>query len=78
FDVSVWELFWPFIDGAKMVMAEPEAHREPLEMQRFYAQYGVTTTHIEPSMLAAYISSLTPSSPGKSRATIKRVLSSGE
>lgn len=36
-------------------MAEPEAHRDPLAMQRFFAQYGVTTTHFVPSMLAAFI-----------------------
>jgi len=35
FDVSVWEFWWPFIAGARLVMAEPEAHRDPLAMQRF-------------------------------------------
>ncbi|VDZ80311.1 enterobactin synthetase component F [Salmonella bongori] len=29
-------------------MAEPEAHRDPLAMQQFFAQYGVTTTHFVP------------------------------
>jgi enterobactin synthetase component F len=33
FDVSVWEFWWPFIAGAQLVMAEPEAHRDPLAMQ---------------------------------------------
>jgi enterobactin synthetase component F len=28
FDVSVWEFWWPFIAGAQLVMAEPEAHRD--------------------------------------------------
>ncbi|EBA8974394.1 enterobactin non-ribosomal peptide synthetase EntF [Salmonella enterica] len=78
FDVSVWEFFWPFIAGAKLVMAEPEAHRDPLAMQRFFAQYGVTTTHFVPSMLAAFIASLTPASAGKSCASLKRVFCSGE
>ncbi|SUG16276.1 enterobactin synthetase component F [Salmonella enterica subsp. arizonae] len=65
FDVSVWEFFWPFIAGAKLVMAEPEAHRDPLAMQQFFAQYGITTTHFVPSMLSAFIASLTPASAGK-------------
>lgn len=60
FDVSVWEFFWPFIAGAKLVMAEPEAHRDPLAMQQFFARYRVTTTHFVPSMLAAFVASLTP------------------
>jgi enterobactin synthetase component F len=34
FDVSVWEFWWPFIAGAQLVMAEPEAHRDPQAMQR--------------------------------------------
>ncbi len=45
FDVSVWEFWWPFIAGAQLVMAEPEAHRDPQAMQQFFARYGVTTTH---------------------------------
>ena len=44
FDVSVWEFWWPFIAGARLVMAEPEAHRDPQAMQQFFAHYGVTTT----------------------------------
>ncbi|MEG2397166.1 MAG: enterobactin non-ribosomal peptide synthetase EntF [Citrobacter sp.] len=78
FDVSVWEFFWPFIAGAKLVMAEPEAHRDPLEMQQFFALYGVTTTHFVPSMLAAFVASLTPETARESCATLKQVFCSGE
>ncbi|MCX9001039.1 enterobactin non-ribosomal peptide synthetase EntF [Citrobacter portucalensis] len=78
FDVSVWEFFWPFIAGAKLVMAEPEAHRDPLVMQQFFAQYGVTTTHFVPSMLAAFVASLTPETARESCASLKRVFCSGE
>ncbi|EMO2483031.1 enterobactin non-ribosomal peptide synthetase EntF [Citrobacter freundii] len=78
FDVSVWEFFWPFIAGAKLVMAEPEAHRDPLEMQQFFARYGVTTTHFVPSMLAAFVASLTPETARESCASLKRVFCSGE
>ncbi|SQB21301.1 enterobactin synthase subunit F [Citrobacter koseri] len=38
FDVSVWEFFWPFIAGAKLVMAEPDAHRDPIAMQHFLCE----------------------------------------
>ncbi|MCS6039227.1 AMP-binding protein [Klebsiella pneumoniae subsp. pneumoniae] len=41
----VWEFWWPFIAGAQLVMAEPEAHRDPQAMQQFFARYGVTTHH---------------------------------
>lgn len=78
FDVSVWEFFWPFIAGAKLVMAEPEAHRDPLAMQQFFAHYGVTITHFVPSMLAAFVASLTPQSARQSCATLRHVFCSGE
>ncbi|HCR5677500.1 TPA: amino acid adenylation domain-containing protein, partial [Shigella flexneri] len=78
FDVSVWEFFWPFIAGAKLVMAEPEAHRDPLAMQQFFAEYGVTTTHFVPSMLAAFVASLTPQTARQSCVTLKQVFCSGE
>ncbi|WP_333850773.1 enterobactin non-ribosomal peptide synthetase EntF [Leclercia sp.] len=77
FDVSVWEFWWPFIAGAKLVMAEPEAHRDPLAMQDFFAQYGVTTTHFVPSMLAAFVASLTPEN-ATCCASLKQVFCSGE
>jgi enterobactin synthetase component F len=77
FDVSVWEFWWPFIAGAKLVMAEPEAHRDPLAMQEFFGKYGVTTTHFVPSMLAAFVASLTPENAACC-ASLKQVFCSGE
>ncbi|HFE4606389.1 enterobactin non-ribosomal peptide synthetase EntF [Klebsiella quasipneumoniae] len=77
FDVSVWEFWWPFITGAQLVMAEPEAHRDPQAMQQFFAHYGVTTTHFVPSMLAAFVASLDADSVAACR-TLRRVFCSGE
>lgn len=77
FDVSVWEFWWPFIAGARLVMAEPEAHRDPQAMQQFFAHYGVTTTHFVPSMLAAFVASLDADSVAACR-TLRRVFCSGE
>lgn len=77
FDVSVWEFWWPFIAGTQLVMAEPEAHRDPQAMQQFFARYGVTTTHFVPSMLAAFVASLDADSVAACR-TLRRVFCSGE
>ncbi|MEA4776893.1 enterobactin non-ribosomal peptide synthetase EntF [Klebsiella pneumoniae] len=77
FDVSVWEFWWPFIAGAQLVMAEPEAHRDPQAMQQFFARNGVTTTHFVPSMLAAFVASLDADSVAACR-TLRRVFCSGE
>ncbi|MBZ7658969.1 enterobactin non-ribosomal peptide synthetase EntF [Klebsiella grimontii] len=77
FDVSVWEFWWPFIAGAQLVMAEPEAHRDPLAMQQFFARYGVTTTHFVPSMLAAFVASLDTENVASCQ-SLQRVFCSGE
>lgn len=77
FDVSVWEFWWPFIAGTQLVMAEPEAHRDPQAMQQFFARYGVTTAHFVPSMLAAFVASLDADSVAACR-TLRRVFCSGE
>ena len=75
FDVSVWEFFWPLIVGARLVMAPPEAHRDPEALQTLFKQYRVTTTHFVPSMLAAFVAALEESS---SCASLRRVFCSGE
>ncbi|MEX0632302.1 AMP-binding protein [Serratia ureilytica] len=43
FDVSVWEFFWPLMVGARLVMAPPEAHRDPQALTTLIDDYGVTT-----------------------------------
>ncbi|HEY3590526.1 MAG TPA: amino acid adenylation domain-containing protein, partial [Buttiauxella sp.] len=78
FDVSVWEFFWPYIVGAQLVMAPPEAHRDPEALQQLFAQYRVTTTHFVPSMLAAFVGALTDDSAIANCATLQRVFCSGE
>jgi amino acid adenylation domain-containing protein len=55
FDVSVWEFFWPLITGARLVVAPPEAHRDPRELLRLIQTHRVSVIHFVPSMLAAFI-----------------------
>ena len=55
FDVSVWEFFWPPLAGARLVMAPPEAHRDPEALADLVARHGVTTLHFVPSMLALFL-----------------------
>ncbi|WP_183271445.1 enterobactin synthase subunit F [Buttiauxella sp. A111] len=78
FDVSVWEFFWPYIVGAQLVMAPPEAHRDPEALQQLFARYRVTTTHFVPSMLSAFVAALTDDAAIASCATLRRVFCSGE
>ncbi|RYY79235.1 MAG: amino acid adenylation domain-containing protein [Moraxellaceae bacterium] len=59
FDVSVWEFFWAYLVGAKLVMAGVDAHRDPEQLVEAISRYGVTTLHFVPSMLAIFTSTLT-------------------
>src|SRR5699024_6994728 len=42
FDVSVWELVLPLTVGARMVVAPPEAHRDPEAVDILVETHGVT------------------------------------
>ncbi|MGD9540911.1 MAG: amino acid adenylation domain-containing protein, partial [Methylocystis sp.] len=55
FDVSVWEFFWPLIAGARLVVAPPEAYRDPRELLRLIQDQRVTVIHFVPSMLATFV-----------------------
>ncbi|MCF5710646.1 amino acid adenylation domain-containing protein, partial [Pseudomonas syringae] len=55
FDVSVWEFFWPLINGARLVMARPGGHREPSYLCDTIQAQGVTTLHFVPSMLEVFL-----------------------
>ncbi|WP_459650165.1 amino acid adenylation domain-containing protein [Kitasatospora sp. Ki12] len=55
FDVSVWEFFWPLLEGATLVVARPGGHREPAYLARVIQDEGVTVTHFVPSMLDVFV-----------------------
>ncbi|MBD0020376.1 amino acid adenylation domain-containing protein [Gordonia pseudamarae] len=83
FDVSVWELFWPLICGATIVMAAPGAHREPAAIAEALRRHRITTVHFVPSLLRAFLADTTA---GAGEATgelpdlpdLRRILCSGE
>jgi len=78
FDVSVWEFFWPLIVGAQLVMAPPEAHRDPEQLLQLIDQHRVTTMHFVPSMLAAFVSALDGPQAVACCAPLRQVFCSGE
>jgi amino acid adenylation domain-containing protein len=74
FDVSVWEFFWPLQQGATLVMARPDGHRDPLYLQEVIERRGVTTLHFVPSMLQQFVETADPARCG----SLRRVICSGE
>jgi amino acid adenylation domain-containing protein len=55
FDVSVWEIFWPLMAGAMLVVAEPEQHKDPQYLTRIIREKGITAAHFVPSMLRLFL-----------------------
>lgn len=55
FDVSVKELFWPLLAGARLVLAHPDGHRDPAYLRDLIRDAGITVTHFVPSMLQAFL-----------------------
>jgi amino acid adenylation domain-containing protein/non-ribosomal peptide synthase protein (TIGR01720 family) len=55
FDVSVWELFWPLLVGARLVLARPEGHKDTAYLAGLIEEQGITTLHFVPSMLQVFL-----------------------
>jgi amino acid adenylation domain-containing protein len=74
FDVSVWELFWPLLFGAQLVIAEPGGHRDTGYLAQLIVERGITTIHFVPSMLQLFLED-----PRAGECTsLRRVICSGE
>ncbi|MBX9398208.1 amino acid adenylation domain-containing protein [Streptomyces sp. TRM72054] len=78
FDVSVWEFFWPLLEGAAVVLARPDGHRDPAYLVELVRRQGITTLHFVPSMLEAFLHSDEVTGDPSWAASLRRVLSSGE
>ncbi|MCH0538341.1 amino acid adenylation domain-containing protein [Streptomyces sp. MUM 203J] len=74
FDVSVWELFWPLLAGARMVLAEPGGHRDPGYLAELIRDEGVTVCHFVPPMLDTFLSA----APAERCTSLRLVVCSGE
>jgi len=74
FDVSVWELFWPLMTGAKLQIAKPGGHKDPAYLKQIIKSKNITTLHFVPSMLKVFLDV----ESFKDCDSLKRVYCSGE
>ncbi|MCM2495853.1 non-ribosomal peptide synthetase [Burkholderia glumae] len=74
FDVSVWELLWPLLNGAALVVAPPGLHRDPTGLASLMREAGVAVAHFVPSMLNAFLDVM----PGRQLPDLALVICSGE
>ncbi|MFD6550206.1 amino acid adenylation domain-containing protein [Streptomyces sp. NPDC058398] len=78
FDVSVWEFFWPLCEGACVVLARPDGHRDPAHLAELVRERRVTTLHFVPSMLEAFLASEEITADPAWAQSLRRAFSSGE
>ncbi|MBC6461931.1 amino acid adenylation domain-containing protein, partial [Actinomadura sp. HBU206391] len=54
FDPSLLEIFWPLIEGAAVVLARPDGHRDPAYLARLVRDERVTAMTLVSSMLGPF------------------------
>jgi len=78
FDVSVWELFWWVLAGAKMCLLEPGMEKFPQAIVEAIDKNQVTVIHFVPSMLIRFLKYVDSSGEINRLATLRYVFTSGE
>jgi amino acid adenylation domain-containing protein len=74
FDTSVWELFWPLMNGAMLVMARPDGHRDSRYLVDVIRREGITFADFVPSMMEMFLRE-----PGVAECTsLRHVIAGGE
>jgi amino acid adenylation domain-containing protein len=74
FDVSVWELILPLISGAKLLVAEPEMHKNPKYLLDTIQNKKISVIHFVPSMLEVFCETM----KANESIDLKHIICSGE
>jgi amino acid adenylation domain-containing protein len=74
FDVSVWEIFWPLLSGAKLVLINNVHYRDVQILKTAIETHEVTSLHFVPTMLEFFLLSISKDSCS----SLKLITSSGE
>jgi amino acid adenylation domain-containing protein len=74
FDVSVWELLWPLLAGARLVFAKPGGQGDTNYLLQLIERENITALHFVPSMLEQFLMDM----PAGRCTGLKKVLCSGE
>ncbi|HVR96134.1 MAG TPA: amino acid adenylation domain-containing protein, partial [Thermoanaerobaculia bacterium] len=72
FDASIWELFVPWLCGARLVLARPAERLDAADLVRTIVEEQVTVAQFVPSLLRALLPELAPC------ASLRRVFCGGE
>ena len=78
FDVSVWEIVWWALAGAKVVLLRPGDEKDANEICRAIEKHGVTTIHFVPTMLKRFLEHVHADRRGTDLTSLRYVFASGE
>lgn len=78
FDVSVWELFWWSMYGAKVCFLEQGGEKDPEAMVQAIERYQITTMHFVPSMLSIFLKHVEETACVARLKSLRQVFASGE
>jgi amino acid adenylation domain-containing protein len=79
FDVSLWEMFWWSMVGAKMCFLIPNGERFPQAIVEAVEKHQITVMHFVPSMMSVFLGYLGNSQENIDRmAGLRQVFASGE
>ncbi|UCH95452.1 MAG: amino acid adenylation domain-containing protein, partial [Candidatus Aminicenantes bacterium] len=78
FDVSLWELFWWAIAGAKVCLLTPGGEKDPEIIVDTIERNNITIMHFVPSMLKAFLEYVTTTFRAANLSCLRQVFASGE
>jgi tyrocidine synthetase-3 len=78
FDVSVWEIFWWALTGARVYLLVPGGEKDPAEIATAVCRQRVTVMHFVPSMLNLFLDYLEEHRDTVKRSRLRQVFASGE
>lgn len=78
FDVSVWELFWWSMIGARVHFLPPAYEKFPIALVEAIEKNKITVMHFVPSMLNIFLDYVENSGEKKGLRTLRNVFASGE
>ncbi|MBD2439008.1 non-ribosomal peptide synthetase [Nostoc sp. FACHB-110] len=58
FDISVWELFWPLMEGATVCPVETEIVKNPWRFAQWLQETRINIAHFVPSLFGEFIAAL--------------------
>ncbi|EPC8410314.1 amino acid adenylation domain-containing protein [Bacillus thuringiensis] len=78
FDVSVWEILWWSLVGAKVCILSPNDEKDPMKIIEAIDRYEITTMHFVPSMLDVFLYCVEENITNIKLSSLRQVFSSGE